>query len=193
MTAASTLFLGDDECEVLTAVVDLIAPPAGEHPGAAALGAVVYIDRTLGAFEVDPPLIWAGGPFSGRHGGDDGFSRFESLTSHEELAWRTRIEGSLGRPEREWNGSVHGWQEIYRDGIQLLGRDFASVGPEKREDRLAATPTDFRRLLHEHVCEACYGAPEYGGNTDLLGWSAISWPGDTQPRGWTDSEVSGRE
>ena len=30
---------------------------------------------------------------------------------HEELAWRTRIEGSLGHPEREFNGPTRGWQD----------------------------------------------------------------------------------
>ena len=35
-----------------------------------------------------------------------------------------------------------------------------------------------------------YGAPEYGGNRDLVGWRSIGFEGDVQPRGYTDDEVS---
>lgn len=189
----SAQFLLACDRDVLSAAVDRVAPAGAEHPGAAALGAVEYIDRVLGAFETDPPLIWAGGPFSGRNGGDGDFSRFEALSPRDELAWRTRIEGSRGQREREWNGPVRGWQEIYRDGIDSLGDDFAALPADRQDERLDAAPRDFTRLLHEHVCEACYGAPEYGGNIESLGWAAIAWPGDTQPRGWTDAEVSGRD
>ena len=161
-------------------------------PGSAAAGAADYVDGLLGAFTVDPPRIWAGGPFSGRHGGDDGFSRFLPLGRMEELAWRTRIEGSQGMPEREWNGPVVGLQERYRDGLAALGADFAGLAPEDPDARLDAVP-EFAALLHEHACEGMYGDPVYGGNRDGAGWRAIDFPGDVQPRGWTPVEVSGRE
>jgi len=51
---------------------------------------------------------------------------------------------------------------------------------------------EFRDVLYRHACEGAYGAPEYGGNRDLAGWRAIQFPGDVQPRGYTDDEVSGR-
>ena len=35
-----------------------------------------------------------------------------------------------------------------------------------------------------------YGAPEYLGNRDLVGWRNIGFAGDVQPRGYTDAEVS---
>lgn len=105
---SGALFLRAVDRDVLSAVVDRVAPAGAAHPGASALGAVEYIDRALGAFETDPPMIWAGGPFSGRRGGAGGFGRFEELSAREDLAWRTRIEGSRGRPEREWNGPVRG-------------------------------------------------------------------------------------
>jgi hypothetical protein len=75
---------------------------------------------------------------------------------------------------------VRGWQEIYREGIAALGDDLD----------LDAQP-ELARLLFEHACEACYGAPEYGGNQDLAGWRAIGYAGDVQPRGWSDVEVTG--
>ena len=57
----------------------------------------------------------------GRYGGKNGFERFHSLTALEELAWRTRIEGSLGIPERERLGPVVGLQERYVAGLAASG------------------------------------------------------------------------
>jgi hypothetical protein len=161
-------------------------------PGSTAAGVADYVDGLLGAFAVDPPRIWAGGPVSGRHGGGDGFSRFLALGRMEELAWRTRIEGSGGIPEREWNGPVVGLQERYAEGLTTLGTDFAALGPEEQDTRLDAVP-EFAALLSEHACEGMYGDPVYGGNRDGAGWRAIGFPGDVQPRGWTPVEVSGRD
>lgn len=173
--------------------MDRIVPPDDDGaPGAAAAGVVDYVDGLLGAFDVDPPRIWAGGPFSGRLGGEDGFSSFLPLGRVEELAWRTRIEGSRGLPEREWNGPVVGLQEQYRDGLAALGADFAEVGPDEQDARIAADP-DFRALLHTHACEGLYADPVYGGNRDGIGWSSIGFAGDAQPRGWTAEEVTGRD
>jgi hypothetical protein len=93
-------FLTVHEHAVLGAAADRLIPPFGAHPGGAALGAADYVDRLLGAFTFEPPLIFAGGPFSGRAGGEGSFDRFLPLSRHEELAWRTRIEGSQGLPER---------------------------------------------------------------------------------------------
>ena len=169
--------------------MDRLIPPDDEGaPGARAAGAVDYVDGLLGAFLVDPPRIWAGGPFSGRHGGEPGFERFLELGTIEELAWRTRIEGSQGRPEREFNGPVAGLQERYTAGLAALGADFCAVDGEEQDRRLAADPA-FQRLLYEHACEGTYGDPVYGGNRGGAGWTAIRFDGDVQPRGWTDQEV----
>ena len=163
--------------------------PTDEDPGAREAHAVDYIDGLLGAFASDPPLIWAGGPFSGRFGGDARFATFHRLTPHEELAWRTRIEGSKGLVERERLGSVKGLQEQYEEGIAALGADFCDLSGEEQDERLRQHE-DFTALLLEHTCEGTYGAPEYGGNRDLVGWRYIDYPGDVQPRGYTDDEVS---
>ena len=177
------------QLSILEAAVDRLIPPDDEGaPGAKAAGAADYIDRLLGAFSFDPPRIWAGGPFSGRHGGDAGFKAFLPLGAVEELAWRTRIEGSKGIRAREFNGPVIGWQERYTDGLLGLGPDFVDAGPAEQDRRLAADPA-FQRLVYEHACEGTYGDPVYGGNRSGVGWTAISFVGDTQPRGWTDDEV----
>jgi hypothetical protein len=184
-------FLSSHEYSVLEAACDCLIPPAGDFPGGRALAAADYIDGLLGAFLVDPPRIWAGGPFSGRHGGEPGFGRFLELGPLEELAWRTRIEGSRGLPERERNGPTTGLQELYRTGLAALGNDFTELPPDEQQGRLDAQPA-FAALLYQHACEGAYAAPEYGGNRGTAGWSAIEYPGDVQPRGYTDDEVAGR-
>jgi hypothetical protein len=186
------VFLTDVEHRILVAASDRLVPPLDAHPGAAALGTADYVDTFLGAFHFDPPRIWAGGPFSGRAGGEASFGEFMALSRLEELAWRTRIEGSQGRPEREFNGPVVGLQQRYRDGLAALGADFADCTPDDQDARLDADP-EFKALLYRHVCEGAYAAPEYGANRDTAGWRAIGFPGDVQPRGYTDEEVSGRE
>ena len=129
----------EHEHDVVRTLADRLLPPTGEFPGAGAAGAADYVDRVLGAFTTDPPAIWAGGPYSGRHGGDPDFDEFLPLSRLEELAWRTRIEGSRGIAEREWNGPVRGWQEIYRDGIAALGDDLdLDAQPELRQIALRA-------------------------------------------------------
>jgi hypothetical protein len=182
-------YLTEHEHDVVRRLADALLPAHGEFPGAGAAGAADYVDRILGAFTADPPLIWAGGPYSGRHGGTPGFDEFLPLSRLEELAWRTRIEGSRARPEREWNGPVRGWQEVYRDGIAALD-DTRTLDGDVTDLALDGQP-ELKQLLFEHACEASYGAPEYGGNRDLAGWRMIGYAGDVQPRGWSDPEVTG--
>lgn len=182
------VFFTDDEYAVVQAACARLIP-TDQDPGATEAGIVDYVDTLLGAFSFDPPRIWAGGPFSGRFGGDPGFAAFHPLTPLDELAWRTRLEGSLGIPAREFNGPVVGLQQRYREGVAALGTDFAAVDGDKQDRRLREH-AEFTRLLYEHACEGMYGAPEYGGNRDLVGWRYIGFAGDVQPRGWTDEEVS---
>ena len=189
--APAPRFFGAEEHATLVAACDRLIPPHDAHPGGAALGCADYIDGLLAAFAADPPRIWAGGPFSGRAGGTAGFQHFLALSRVEELAWRTRIEGSRGIPEREFNGPVRGWQDEYRSGLASLGADFPALSGDDQDARLDAVP-DFKALLYGHACEGAYGAPEYGGNPDGRGWAAIQYPGDVQPRGYTDDEVAGR-
>ena len=231
-------FLTDAELRTLRALVDRLIP-AGLQPGAAAAHAEEAIDALLAAFMTDPPLIHAGGPYSDRAGGTrNDFERFMPLDDYEALAWRIVIEGSQGRPEREFNGPVVGLQQIYRDGLAHLearaaqlatGVLPAALGDILRE-RLGDTPlsdvldlvnsltgtegfADLPALLRDVIVldysdaqvqalidvafpgtlDGTYGAPEYGGNRDLVGWTSTGWPGDVQPRGWTDTEVIHRD
>lgn len=176
------VWLTEDEYRVLAAACDRLIPATAEGPGAVAAGVPDYVDGLLGAFLVDPPRIWAGGPTSGRKGGDAAFTRFHALSALDELAWRMRIEGSAGRTEREFNGPVVGLQERVRTGLAALGADFADAAGAEQDARLRADPV-FTELLYRHACEGMYGAPEYGGNRDGAGWQAIGFEGDVQPRG----------
>jgi hypothetical protein len=182
------VWLTDAEYRTLTVACARLVPADGGM-GATEAGVADYIDTLLGAFTFDPPRIWAGGPTSGRFGGQAGFASFHELSLIEELAWRIRIEGTMGLPEREFNGAADGWQERYRRGLASLGDDFCDVDGEEQEARLQAEPS-FTDMLYEHCCEGMYGAPEYGGNRHLSGWAALGFDGDVQPRGWTDAEVS---
>jgi Gluconate 2-dehydrogenase subunit 3 len=182
-------FLDDRQRGILEAACSRLVP-ADDEPDAAAVGAADYIEGLLGAFLVDPPRIWAGGAFSGRFGGSPSFASFHRLAAQDELAWRTRIEGSRGIPERERLGPVAGLQKEYTEGLAALGEDFPTLAPEQQDVRLRSVGP-FLHLLYEHVCEGLYAAPEYGGNRDLLGWRSIGYLGDVQPRGYSDEEVSG--
>jgi hypothetical protein len=178
-------------------------PPDDPDPGAAEAGVADYIDLLLGAFEIERPHIFAGGPFSNRDGGGpDYFREWLALDALEERAWRTRIEGSRGLAEREWNGPVRGWQEIYVTGLDALDdsaqrwlrRPFAELGYEGRSaviGWLPGGPDDaFCELAFRHTLEGMYGPPEYGGNRGGVGWAYTHWPGDHQPHTYAPSEVS---
>jgi len=45
-------------------------------------------------------------------------------------------------------------------------------------------------LLFEHTIEGLYSVPEYGGNRGLAGWRDISYPGDSQPAGYSPAQVT---
>ena len=62
-----------------------------------------------------------------------------------ELGWRIRLEGSQGKPEREFAGPVTGLQEIYRSGLahldQRAGGSFAAL-PGPAQDLILSDQTD---------------------------------------------------
>ena len=175
------LFFDDDEYAVIEAACERLIP-ADSDPGATDAGVADYVDGLLGAFAVDPPRIWAVTPRG---------QEFHALSPVDELSWRTRIEGSLGIPEREFNGPVTGLQQRYRDGLAALGTDFASLPPEEQDRRLHDRANRaFVTLLYDHACEGMYGAPAYGGNRGLAGWQFIDFAGDVQPVGYPDHEVA---
>lgn len=202
MAADAPGFLTAAELATLRALVDRFVPgpPEDPDPGALEAGCAEAIDALLAAFAVDPPRIHAGAPWSDRGGADvNHFAEFLPLDPYEARAWRLRIEGSGGDPDLELNGPVPGWQATYRAGLAAL--DGAAGG----DGAFRALPGPARDLLlhgsddpavtalvdvaFPHTLEFLYGAPEYGGNRDLVGWRFTNFDGDVQPRGWTDEQV----
>lgn len=198
-------FLSADRMRVLRALCAhwIPGPPEDPDPGAAEAGVADYIDLLLGTFEFRVPPLFAGGPFSHREGGGPNyFSRWLELDALEERVWRTRIEGSRGRPEREWNGPVVGWQESYAAGLDALGassrrwlrQPFEELGYTGRSSVLGWLPGGaddaFLELAFRQALEGMYGAPEYGGNRGRVGWRYTRWPGDHQPHAYGYAEIA---
>ncbi len=197
-------FLSAAELDALRAVTArlLPGPPQDPGPGALEVHAAEAIDLLLGAFEMRPALIHAGGPFSGRAGGSgDDFAHFVALDPQAELGWRIRLEGSRGMPEREFAGPVVGLQEIYRRGLARLeelahariGHDFARAGTAVQDELLSShdhVVSRFATAAVANCLEALCGPPEYGGNHGLAGWRGLQWRGDTAPDGFTAAQVS---
>ena len=195
-------FLTTHELRTLTALTDrlLPGPPEDPTPGAVQAGVPNAIDLLLGAFNIDPPLILAGGPFSNRAGSErDDFAKFIRLDRQAALGWRIRLEGSKGIKEREFAGPVKGLQQVYREGLSLLDElarkaakaDFADAPVSVQKQILGDSRLQtFLGAAMSNTLEAMYGPPEYGGNRNRVGWTSNGWAGDNQPRGFTPAQVS---
>jgi hypothetical protein len=199
-------FLSAHRLDNLRAVTSrfLPGPPEDADPGALQARCAEAIDALLGAFTFDPPLIHAGGPFSNRAGSRvDEMAEFVALDPLAELGWRIRLEGSRGMAEREFAGPVTGLQEAYAAGLDHLDQRAVALGfpsfaalPTALQDAVLLDPSDavtqaFVGHALADTLDAMYGPPEYGGNHGLAGWTPVFWPGDVQPRGYTDAQVSG--
>ncbi len=185
-------FFSSHQAAVVEDATARIAPGPGDdpaeagHPGAREAGVTGYIDAMLGALATieeagaPVPLIFAGGPWSNRHAaGPDYMASFIALDPVSSIAWRERLAG---------------WQRQYTSGIatldKLAGGDFATAAPADQDKILARSEVStFLSLLFEHTIEGMYSVPEYGGNRGLAGWTDISYPGDSQPLGYTSDEV----
>ncbi|HWB67114.1 MAG TPA: gluconate 2-dehydrogenase subunit 3 family protein [Mycobacteriales bacterium] len=148
-------------------------------PGATEADVVRYIDTMLSAFDFARPRIFAGGPWSNRHGGKhDYMKRFVKLAPRQRDAWHRRIK--LLR--RQYAAAVKSLDAA------VSTKNFATASALEQDNALTKLD-DVRDLIFGHTIEGMYSVPEYGGNRNLVGWHSISWPGDTQPRGYTPDEV----
>ena len=189
-------FFDQHQYETIRALTGLIIPE-DQDPGAISAGVVDYIDYLLGAFQVDPPRIFAAGPFSGRHGGEANFGEYLPLSRVQEISWRTYIEGSQGLAEREFNGPTVGLQKIFTAGITQLdalsqdnfGADFKDLTPAQQDQIKRSADADFIDVVFQRTIEGMYAAPEYGGNKDLVGWKYIKYEGDRQPIGYNRAQM----
>jgi len=188
----------DEEWRAVNALADVVLPPDAT-PGGSGLGAATYIDLLLRAFDFDPPLIHAGGPFSGRQpfqdpamgGASQNFppndmKNFLPLSRVADRAWRLRILGSSGvqggGPNDALFGPVVGLRDIVKNGVDqaiALAKDKIDLTIFSQLD-----PT-FQKTFAALVVEAALAIPEYGGNTELQGWALVHWGGDSAPLGYT--------
>ena len=135
------IWLTEQEYATLRAACAQMLPSDQGAPGAEEAGVADYIDGFLGAFTFDPPRIWAGGPDLGEaRAATHGFATFIPLSRLDELAWRMRIEGSQGLPEREFNGPVVGTAAAVPRRPRRIGRRLHRR-PTGRSNAAACGPT----------------------------------------------------
>jgi hypothetical protein len=179
-------FLTPHQAAVLDAATRRLIPGPQDcplelrSPGAHEANVVNFLDRMLSVFDVTPADVHAGGPWSNRAGGSEDFMAiFVPLNRAQTYAWQQRLTQLRNQ---------------YASGIalldQLAGGDFTAIGPVKQDLILVqGQATAFTNILFGHTIEAMYSNPEYGGNANLVGWTDIKFPGDSQPRGYTPAEV----
>jgi hypothetical protein len=195
-------FFTDDEWRAVNALADVVLPPDAS-PGGAALGAATYIDTLLRAFDFDPPLIHAGGPFSGRQPFQDpttggasanfppnDMKSFLPLSRVADRAWRLRILGSSGvqggGPNDALLGPIVGLRDIVKNGVnKALTLANETNGNKIDETIYAQLDQTFQQTFSELVVEAALAIPEYGGNAQLQGWALVHFDGDSAPLGYS--------
>jgi hypothetical protein len=164
-------------------------PAEAGHPGAREANVTRYITTLMGALLVSPPTVFAGGPFSGRAGGRNDFTDFLPLDPDHTETWKTRLaavklaydQGLLALDQASGSKGFLGLDAAGRDRI---------LATDPKVPALPDGYTGFTDLLFAHAIEGMYSAPEYGGNTGLVGWHDIGFPGDVQPRGYPAAAVS---
>jgi gluconate 2-dehydrogenase gamma chain len=136
------------EAGVVAAACERIFPSDESGPGAKEAAVVIYIDRQLAGPYGRDELRYAKGPFIETDGGWGGYQ---------------------GRD---------GPQQIYRTGIKRLGDDFVGLTPKQQDGRLRRIETTmFFKMLREHTLEGMFCDPLHGGNSNMVGWQMIGYPG----------------
>ena len=187
--------LSEHERRLFAALADAVIPP-DHQPGGSALGAVDYLEQLLGALDGAQPLVFAGGPYSGRQpfgdglGGtsarfpDNDFAFFAPLDRVSEATWRLRLFGGEGP-----NGPVVGLRDQVRQILAEAERYLPAAPEELDADQraalLAALDQTSIDALVDLVSEAAFAAPEYGGNRGGAGWALCHFEGDSQPLGYS--------
>jgi hypothetical protein len=148
-------------------------------PGASEADVVRYIDTMLSMFDDDPPKIFAGGPYSDRHGGHINYMKHFVPPAPRQLhAWKKRVH----QLRRQYRKAVHSLDAAAKGG------SFAAAGTSEQDSILLKLAAE-RDLIFTNTIEGMYAVPEYGGNRDLHGWKSVAWPGDSQRRGYRPAEV----
>jgi hypothetical protein len=137
------------------------------------------------------------------------FRRFVPLSRVERLAWKALLEGSARVRGARFNdavlGPLPGLRDVYHAGVEqldaaaraLFAVPFVDLTPAQQDEVLADAADPARHPRHprsgqnffdhllSHTAEGMFGAPEYGGNRDRIGWGLIAFEGDSQPLGYS--------
>ena len=163
------VWLSEDEYRVLGAACERLIPEDDTAGRAARRGARTTSTACSGPSASTRRGIWAGGPTSGRHGGDGAFHlvppagaarRAGVADAHRGLAAASPSGSSTGPSSGSKSGTGPGWRPSAPTS--------ATSGGDEQDERLRAGAA-FTALLYGHCCEGMYGAPEYGGNRDAIG------------------------
>ena len=204
---AASGFLSAPERRALDALANHIVPSEPGSPGGGDLGSSAFVERLLTAFDVDPPALFADGPYSGRapfsdHKGGAGvtgvfppndFLRFRRIDRVTEKAWRIRLYGSKAVEGGAINDGlvplVVGLRDLFKDGLRKAIAEakapIETLSSADLRDVFNGLDSDLQKAFIELVPQAVWGAPEYGGNPGLAGWKLVGYEGDTQPFGFS--------
>ncbi len=199
-------FLTEAEGALLDAIADTIWPPEADGTGGGAwLGTSNYVDRLLSIFEPTPSSPWLGGPNSGRQPTpapngtpsttfpQNDFANLTDMGRVAERAWRVILYGSEGvtggAPNDALLGPVVGLRTQVREGLSeakaALATNFTSLSLNDRTREFLKMPDEVRDLFIDLASQACFGAPQYGGNKDGRAWAQTHFDGDSQPLGYS--------
>src|SRR5882762_9263038 len=89
-----------------------------------------YLETLLSAFDQDPPSIYAGGPYSDRHGSaQNNFKEFLPLSRYQRLEWKLRLGGPAALKDEpgiflsdEFKKSYVGLHQVVMEGLARAER-----------------------------------------------------------------------
>lgn len=140
-------FFSQAEALIIAAAASRIFPGDSASPGAREASVVIYIDRQLAGPWGNDRHRYTQGPFD-----------------------------ENAPPEFGYQDSVTP-QQAYREGLkQLAGFDRLSVAEQDQKLR-QIEKTHFFSLLRRNTIEGMFCDPLHGGNTGMVGWKLVGFPG----------------
>ena len=165
------VWLTEDEFETLAVACDRLLPPSDARP----VPSPPACPTTSTGSSVPSASIRRGSgpaaPSRAATGVRPSFARFHRLGALDELAWRMRIEGSRGLPEREFNGPVIGLQERYRQGLAALGDDFRDARSRGPGPATAIARPTSPTCSSGTPARACTVPPSTAATATASGWA----------------------
>lgn len=216
--AATSFAFTPHERAVLRAAADVVVPGGPvqtrlglrQVPSAGDAGAVAYVENLLSGALIfaggvrRPPYVLAGAPLFPRASPDP--------------LWAVKRAGWFGDPGRSWPSELARLQKLYRDGVAALDAacppaGFAAAPASQQESVLRSLQAaevasyngqgegrqPFFLTFLDHLAEACFGDPVYGGNAAWVYWDMLNFSGPSfvnaggpgPGQGWTWQQMTG--